>query len=344
MAETANKEALFGKTLKQLLEITARHGWPDYVARQLANWLYKQRVDTIDAMTNLSKKMRSELHESYRIGWSAPLKVDTSSDGTKKYLFNADKGGFIESAYIPEGKRHTLCVSSQGGCKMGCSFCMTGRQGFHGQLTPGEILNQIRSIPESQLLTNIVYMGMGEPLDNLGAVLDSLEILSADYGFGMSPRRITVSSIGMLPAIQTFLEKSRCHLAISLHSPFTGERNQLVPIEKTHPIHNVLDVIRQFPMEKQRRISFEYIVFKDLNHSPQHVKALAHLLQGFRCRINLIRFHPIPASPLQPPGESSLNAFKEALENKGITTTIRRSRGQDIQAACGLLSTKPPSL
>ncbi len=340
MTVPANKEALLGKTLKQLQEIITRHGWPDYVSRQLADWLYKHMIDTVDAMTNLSKKMRREINETYQIGWSAPLKAETSQDGTKKYLFNAIEGGLIESAYIPDGKRHTLCVSSQGGCKMGCSFCMTARQGFQGQLTSGEILNQVRSIPESHLLSNIVYMGMGEPMDNLEAVLDSLEILSAGYGFGMSPRRITVSTIGILPAIQTFLEKSRCHLAISLHSPFAEERNQLIPMEKAHPIDSILDAIRRFPIEKQRRISFEYIVFKDLNHSPGHVKALARLLQGFRCRINLIRFHPIPGSSLQSPDEASLLAFREALENKGITTTIRRSRGQDIHAACGLLSTK----
>ncbi len=337
--DTNNKIPLAGKTLEELQDIVLQYGRPRYTAEQIAGWLYTQRVDRIEDMTNLPKAFRQELDQSYYIGWDSPVATQLSSDGTKKYLFKTRMGGFIETAYIPDQKRHTLCVSSQVGCKMGCTFCMTARQGFQGQLSAGEMINQVCSVPESQQLTNIVYMGMGEPLDNIEALLKSLTILTASYGLGMSPRRITVSTIGLLPAIQTFLEKSNCHLAISLHSPFEEERKQLVPAQKTHPINKIIDAIRNHPTDKQRRISFEYIVFNDLNHSQKHVKALARLLQGVRCRINLIRFHHIPGSKLRPPSNENITTFKEELENKGLITTIRWSRGQDIQAACGLLST-----
>lgn len=337
--QTNDKIPLAGKTLEELQEIVDQYGRPKYTAEQIAGWLYTQRVDSIEEMTNLPKTFRQELERSYTTGWGSPVETRISSDGTRKYLFRTLKGGFIETAYIPDQKRHTLCVSSQVGCKMGCTFCMTARQGFQGQLSAGEMLNQVCSVPESQQLTNIVFMGMGEPLDNLKSLLKTLTILTASYGLGMSPRRITVSTIGLLPAIQTFLEKSNCHLAISLHSPFEEERKQLVPAQKIHPLKQIIDAIRSHPVDKQRRISFEYIVFNELNHSHKHVKALARLLQGIRCRINLIRFHPVPGSNLRPPSNENILTFKEELEGKGLITTIRRSRGEDIQAACGLLST-----
>jgi 23S rRNA (adenine2503-C2)-methyltransferase len=223
---------------------------------------------------------------------------------------------------------------------MGCLFCMTAKQGFQGQLSAGEILNQIRSLPERHLLTNIVYMGMGEPFDNLDETMKSLEILTADYGFAMSPKRITVSTIGIIPAIKTFLEKSQCHLAVSLHSPFEEDRKKLMPIQTVYPLNEVLDTIRSYDLSRQRRISFEYIMFRGLNDTPRHVKELARLLNGIRCRINLLRFHPIPGTPLQSSDDATIEWFREALKEKGIMTTLRQSRGQDIDAACGLLSTK----
>lgn len=337
------KEALFGKTLGQLQAIAGKLDMPAYTAGQVADWLYKKEITSIQEMSNLSQANRDKLAAQYEMGLSEPVKVQTSVDGTKKYLFRSRQGKFVEAAYIPESRRHTLCVSSQVGCKMGCLFCMTGKQGFQGQLGAGEILNQIRRLPERQSLTNIVYMGMGEPFDNLEPVMESLEILTADYGFGMSPRRITVSTIGIIPAMKVFLEKSSCHLAVSLHSPFEEERRRLMPIEHVYSLTEVLQAIRDFPMSKQRRISFEYIVFRDLNHSQRHVNELARVLNGIRCRINLLRFHPIPNTPLASPGDQVLLDFKAALEKKGLVTTIRRSRGQDIYAACGLLSTKEQS-
>ncbi|WP_372773984.1 23S rRNA (adenine(2503)-C(2))-methyltransferase RlmN [Mangrovibacterium sp.] len=334
------KEALFGKTLEELQAVCADLGLPKFAAKQIADWLYKKPVSSIEEMTNLSKKARESLSEKYTFGLIETTKVQESVDGTKKYLFPTGQGKFVETAMIPDKDRKTVCVSSQVGCKMGCLFCMTGKQGFQGQLTAGEIVNQIRNIPEWEDVTNIVYMGMGEPFDNLDEVLKSTQILTSEWGFAMSPRRITVSSIGIVPGLVRFLNESECHLAISLHTPFHEERQSLMPVEIAYPLEEVLQEIRNWDFGRQRRVSFEYIVFHGLNDTPAHVREMARLLDGIKCRINLIRFHPIPDTPLKGTDETTLIEFKEGLEKKGITTTIRASRGQDIYAACGLLSTK----
>lgn len=313
---------------------------PAYTAGQIAGWLYKKGVDDIAQMTNLSNKVRAQLTKNYIIGRIPPSQVQESVDGTKKYLYPAHNKLFIETAYIPEDNRHTLCVSSQVGCKMGCLFCMTGKQGFQAQLTAGEIVNQIMSLPERGLLTNVVYMGMGEPMDNIEQVLKSIEILTSDWGFGWSPRRINVSTIGIVPAMRRFIEESEAHLAISLHTPFNEERQQLMPIEQVYPVEEVIEVLREYDFGRQRRISFEYIVFDGLNDTPAHVRGLTKLLNGLRCRLNLIRFHPIPGSPLRGASAETMQWLAARLNEKGLQTTIRRSRGEDIYAACGLLSTK----
>ena len=334
------KNPLFGKTLNELTLIALDLGFPKFTGKQIAEWLYKKEVSSIEEMTNLSKKNRETLAGNYEIGLISYTKVQESVDGTKKYLFPTVHGKFIETAMIPDRDRKTVCVSSQVGCKMGCLFCMTGKQGFQGQLTAGEIINQIRSIDEFREVSNIVYMGMGEPFDNLDEVLNSLEILTSDWGYAMSPRRITVSTIGIVPAMLKFLETSEAHLAVSLHTPFDDERRKLMPIQMVYSIEDVVNEIRSWDFGRQRRVSFEYIVFKGLNDTPQHVRELARLLNQLKCRINLIRFHPIPGTPLEGTDEETLQNFKELLNEKGILTTIRASRGQDIYAACGLLSTK----
>ena len=335
-----HKDTLFGKTLSELNELAASMDLPRFAGKQIAEWLYKQEISEISQMSNLSKTARKTLSEKYDLGLSDPVNVRVSLDGTKKYLFNTAQNKPIETAFIPEQARNTICVSSQIGCKMGCLFCMTGKQGFQGNLSAGEILNQFRSIPEWKSLTNIVYMGMGEPLDNLDEVIKSLDILTSDWGFGLSPRRITVSTIGITPAMLQFLEKSEAHLAVSLHTPFDDERRKLMPIQQVYPLREVLSEIRSWDFGRQRRVSFEYILFEGFNDAARHVNELARILQGIRCRINLIRFHPIPGSPLKSPGEHAIQKFKDQLKDKGITTTIRASRGEDIQAACGMLSTK----
>jgi len=334
------REHLFGKTLEELKDLSVKLGLPSFTGRQLAEWLYKKEVSSFEEMTNLSLKARALLKENYDTGIISPTDVQVSVDGTKKYLFPALEGKFIETAYIPDGKRHTVCVSSQVGCKMGCLFCMTGKQGFQGNLSSGEILNQYRSIPEWRSITNLVYMGMGEPLDNLEEVLKSLEVLTSDWGFALSPRRITVSTIGITPAMLEFLNRSNAHLAVSLHTPFEEERRKLMPVQQVYSLKEVLKEIKSWDFGRQRRVSFEYILFKGFNDSVSHVNELSRILHGIRCRINLIRFHPIPDTPLESPDEETIQAFKEKLTAKGITTTIRASRGQDIWAACGLLSTK----
>jgi 23S rRNA (adenine2503-C2)-methyltransferase len=333
------KEKLFGKTLNELIAVTRRLGMPGFAAKQIADWLYKKEIQTIDEMTNLSKKMRELLSNDYELGLSDPVNFSLSSDGTKKYLYKVLNNKYIETAYIPEDDRATICVSSQAGCKMGCIFCMTGKQGFQGNLSSNEILNQFRSLPEFKQLTNMVYMGMGEPLDNLPEVLNSLDILTSEWGYAWSPTRITVSTVGLLNSIKEFLEKSRCHLAISLHSPFDDERRKLMPIQETNTVKEVFEIIRSFDFNKQRRVSFEYILFEGINDSPRHVKELARILNGIKCRINIIRFHQFPGSDLKSPGMVATITFREALNAKGILATIRSSRGVDINAACGLLST-----
>jgi len=315
-------------------------GLPNYTGKQLADWLYKKEIISLNEMTNLSKNVRELLNEKFDFGLCPPSKIQVSIDGTKKYLFPTLNGRFIETAMIPDKDRKTVCVSTQVGCKMGCIFCLTGKQGFQDQLTAGEIVNQIRGINEYGEISNIVYMGMGEPFDNLEAVLKSLTILTSEWGYAISPRRITVSSIGIIPAMIRFLHETEAHLAISLHSPFDEERRKLMPVQNAYPIADVVREIKSWDFGRQRRISFEYILFKGLNDTPMHISELARMLSGIRCRINLIRFHSIPGTTFESPGEELINNFRDQLNAMNITATIRASRGQDIYAACGLLSTQ----
>ena len=332
------KVKLLGKNLDELKAIVSSLGLPSFTARQLADWLYRKKVVSIEQMTNISLQNRQKISENFEIGASQPEEVMESSDGTKKYLFKVN-GKSIESVYIPEEGRATLCVSSQIGCKMNCLFCMTGKQGFSGNLTATDILNQIQSFPENDQLTNIVFMGMGEPFDNTNELLKVLEILTSDYGYGWSPKRITVSSVGIFPGLTAFLQKSSCNLAISLHTPFPEERLSLMPVEKAFPVEEIVKEIRQYNFSGQRRVSFEYILFKGINDTPSHVRGLVRLLSGLECRINLIRFHSIPGVSLEGASLSEMEKFRDQLTAKGIMTTIRKSRGEDILAACGLLST-----
>ena len=334
------KENLFGKTLDQLGGIVEAEGLPAYAARQIADWLYGKAATGFSAMSNLPRPARERLARTWGIDLNPPVKSTESTDGTVKHLFAADRGGFVEAAWIPEPKRSTLCLSVQVGCKMGCLFCMTGKQGFQGHLTSGEILNQFASLPQRDKVTNIVYMGMGEPLDNLANVLDSLEVLCADWGFGLSPTRITVSTIGLVPPMREFLARSRCHIAVSLHSPFEEERRRLMPVENVYPLEEVLAELRGSMARGQRRVSFEYILFDKLNDTPRHARELARILNGIRCRVNLIPFHPIPGTPLTPSPRPAMEQFEAHLREHGLLATIRRSRGLDIAAACGMLSTR----
>lgn len=332
-------EYLYGQTLPQLEALCNRLEIPRFAAKQIARWLYDKHATMIEAMSDLSARHRALLAETYEVGLTAPEKVSISTDGTKKYLYRTSQNHFIESAYIPDGDRATLCISSQAGCRMGCRFCATGRQGLQHSLSTNEILNQIGSLPERERLTNVVFMGMGEPLDNLDSLLPALEVLTSAWGFGWSPTRITVSTAGVASRLERFLEATQVHLAVSLHNPFPHERAEIMPVEKAWPIREVVEILRRYDFTHQRRVSFEYIVMSGLNDSPRHIRELCRLLDGIKCRINLIRFHKIPGSPYFSPDDRAMIAFRDALTAKGIHTTIRTSRGEDIQAACGLLST-----
>ena len=332
-------EYLYGQTLPQLEALCNRLEMPRFAAKQIARWLYDKHATTIEAMSDLSARHRALLAETYEVGLTAPEKVSISTDGTKKYLYRTSQNHFIESAYIPDGDRATLCISSQAGCRMGCRFCATGRQGLQHSLSTNEILNQIGSLPERERLTNVVFMGMGEPLANLDNLLPALEVLTSAWGFGWSPTRITVSTAGVASRLERFLEATQVHLAVSLHNPFPHERAEIMPVEKAWPIREVVEILRRYDFTHQRRVSFEYIVMSGLNDSPRHIRELCRLLDGIKCRINLIRFHKIPGSPYFSPDDRAMIAFRDALTAKGIHTTIRTSRGEDIQAACGLLST-----
>ena len=350
-------EALLGKTLSELQEVALSLGLQKFAGKQLAQWLYVQRVRSIDEMTNISLKGREALKARYTVGRHAPVREAVSVDGTRKYLFavenqkseieNQKSLNYIESVYIPEEDRATLCVSTQAGCKMGCRFCMTGTLGFHGQLPASEILNQIFEIDQLAItnhqssISNLVYMGEGEPMDNLDYVLRSLEIMTAEYGCAWSPKRITVSTVG-IPNMKRFLDESECHLAVSMHNPFAMERAAIMPAEKMMSITEVVALLKQYDWTHQRRVSFEYICWAGQNDTIRHAKELLRLLKGLNCRINLIRFHEGVEnikSDRHFPGsnEKQMEFLRDYLTQNGLTTTIRKSRGEDILAACGML-------
>ena len=336
------KQTLLGKTLEELQQVALSVGLQKFAGKQLAEWLYVRRTSSFEQMTNISLKGRQALEEQYTIGRHEPVAEAVSKDGTKKYLFRLSlEGGkgdvFIESVYIPDNDRATLCVSTQAGCKMGCKFCMTGTLGFHGQLPVGEILNQIFSIPDSDKLTNIVYMGEGEPMDNIDHVLRSLQVMTESWGCAWSPKRITVSTVGVVPGLERFLKESECHLAVSLHNPFGAERQDIMPIEKRYHLTDIVAMLKQYDWQHQRRVSFEYICWHGQNDTIRHAKELVRLLKGLPCRINLIRFHAGVDQAFAGSDEKQMEWLRDYLSNNGIMTTIRRSRGEDILAACGML-------
>ncbi len=334
-----DKPTLLGMTLPEIQAVAAELGMPRFAAKQIAAWIYDKKVADIDGMTNLSLKHRELLKSRYELGASAPVEAVHSVDGTVKYLFPAGEGRYVEAVYIPEAERATLCVSSQVGCKMNCLFCATGKQGFTANLTPAQILNQIYSLPERDTLTNVVFMGMGEPMDNLDNVLRALEILTADYGYAWSPKRITVSTVGLRKGLRRFIEESDCHLAISLHTPVPEQRAELMPAERAYSITDMVNLLHDYDFSHQRRLSFEYIMFKGVNDTLQYAEALVRLLRGLDCRVNLIRFHAIPGVDLEGSSMDRMIAFRDYLTQHGIFSTIRASRGEDIFAACGMLST-----
>lgn len=341
------KEKLLGLNLEALKAAAVSCGLKPFVGKQLAEWMYVKKVRSFDQMTNISKASREALAARFDLGVASPVGTAESSDGTKKYLFPVEcvvagrvEESAVEAVMIPDEDRRTLCVSSQAGCRMGCRFCMTGRQGWHGNLSASDIINQFLSVDEASSLTNTVFMGMGEPMDNYDAVAAAIEVLTADWGFGWSPKRITVSSVGLLPPLKKFLDTQKCHLAISLHNPFDEERLSFMPVQKAFPVRDVIALIRKYDFSGQRRVSFEYTMFSGYNDDKVHADALVRLLRGLECRVNLIRFHKIPDFQYECSPDASMEAFRDRLNNNGIMCTIRSSRGEDILAACGMLAGK----
>lgn len=339
------KEKLLGKDLEEMREAAIACGLKAFVGNQLCDWLYVKRIRSFDEMTNIAKASREKLAANYELGIREPAGKAVSSDGTTKYLFpvSCARGGGIEDSYveavmIPDDDRRTLCVSSQAGCKMGCRFCMTGRQSFHGNLSAADILNQFLSIDDPCTLTNTVFMGMGEPLDNYDQVSRAIRVLTAPWGFGWSPKRVTLSTIGVLPKLKEYLDSQKCHLAVSLHDPFGEERFSIMPVQKAYPIRDVVQLIKQYDFTGQRRVSFEYTMFAGFNDSLRHAQELLRLLGKLECRVNLIRFHKIPDFPYECASDKAMERFRDYLNNNGITCTIRSSRGEDILAACGMLA------
>lgn len=342
------KTEILGLSLEQLQKLAQSAGMPRFVGKQIAEWIYDKKVTSFEEMANISKKNKEWLEENCTIGREAPVACQVSSDGTRKYLFKAGGGKYVESVYIPDKDRATLCVSSQVGCRMNCYFCATGKMGFKGNLDAAQILNQIFSVPPAQEkgqmplapLTNIVFMGMGEPLDNWTNLKKALDVLTSPWGLAWSPKRITVSTVGKLPELKYLLDETDVHVALSIHTPFADERGSMMPAQKAFPLKDVMSVLRGCDFSRQRRLSAEYIMWKGVNDDMEHARALAKLLQGTHCRVNLIRFHAVPGIDLKPCSEERMVMFRNYLNSQGITATIRASRGEDIEAACGMLATK----
>ncbi len=340
------KQKLIGMTLEELQNVVMSGKMPKFVGKQLADWLYDKKVTSFDEMANISRKNKEWLAENYEIGREAPSDAHKSVDGTVKYLFRVGGGNVVESVYIPDKDRATLCVSSQSGCKMNCYFCATGRMGFKANLTAAQIINQILSIPPAPEkghepmtpLTNIVFMGMGEPLDNFKEVKKVIDILTAPWGLAWSPKRITVSTVGKLPQLKELLDETQVHVAISVHSADMAQRASMMPAQKAFPLSTVMKMLSGYDFSHQRRLSLEYIMWRNVNDDIAHADMLVKLIGNIDCRVNLIRFHKIPGVDLVPSSEDKMLMFRGYLNSKGITATIRASRGEDIEAACGMLA------
>jgi len=332
------KKRLCGLTASEISGLIQPGGFDHSAAIKVANNIYKKRITNLPDLTGISKKLISFLESNSETGIYPPAASEVSGDGTIKYLYISPEGLKIESVWLPDNKRRTVCVSTQSGCRMGCPFCVTGRYGFHGNLSAGDIVNQVISLPGSQVATHVVFMGMGEPMDNLENVIRACSILTAQWGVSLSPGNITVSSVGITPAVAVFLERSKCNLAISLFSPFSDERLRVVPAEKIYPVHEIIGMLKTFPVVRKRRFSAAYIMIRDVNDTDRHLEGLKDLLAGSGIRVNLIPYHQVKGDVYVSSSDERLMHFKHELVIHGISASVRKSRGADISAACGLLA------
>ena len=332
------KVNLCGLTANEIFDLFGHSGFTINHAVAISNAVYKKGVTDISKISKIPKKLKDDLHAIANTGIFIPVASELSEDKTIKYLYRTESGKEFETVYIPEDKRNTVCVSTQSGCRMGCKFCATGRYGFHGNLSAGEIVNQVISIPHASKVTHVVFMGMGEPMDNLEHVLKACRILTSEWGSAISSRNITVSTVGITPAIVEFLANSECNLTLSIHSPFHDERIRVVPAESIYPVREIIKICKNYPLKKKRRLTIAYVMIKGLNDTDLHLAELKTLLKGTRIRINLLPYHILPDDQNTPSAAERMQFFKHELVISGISASIRKSRGIDISAACGLLA------
>lgn len=326
-------------------EVAAELGEPAYRGEQLYAWLYRRRARTIAAMSDMGKGLRERLGERYRLRWPEVARCSRSVDGTVKYLFRLDDGVTVESVYIPESRRRTICISTQAGCPLKCAFCLTGIGGYRRNLGAGEILGQVAAVmeeaPREQKAWNVVVMGMGEPLLNYDATVAALRILMDPEGFAVAPRRLTLSTVGILPALERLMEEPvRPNLAISLHAPSEALRRELMPIEARYPLAQVLEAAQRYPIPRGGMVTYEYVLLRGVNDSAGHARQLVRRLKGSRCKVNLIPLNPAPEIPFEAPTPAAVDGFARILADAHLTVSVRRPRGQDILAACGQLHLK----
>ena len=332
------KRSLCGLTPDEIYDFIKNDGYHLSHAIAVALGIYRKRITEISEIPVIPKKLKTYLENYFNSGVFVPLNSEISVDKTVKYLFRTQEGKLFETVFIPDLKRNTVCVSTQSGCRMGCPFCVTAKYGFHGDLSAGEIVNQIISLPEAGRITHVVFMGMGEPMDNLEEVLKACEIITAQWGLSISPANVTVSTVGIIPGIEAFLNRSECNLTVSLYSPFEDERRNVVPVEKKYPVREVVEIMKNYPLRKKRRLSIAYVMIKNINDSDKHLERLKKLLQGSKIRVNLLPYHQGKNDKNNSSSDDRMQYFKHNLVVSGISASIRRSRGTDISAACGLLA------
>ena len=336
---------LKGMTRRELETFVEALGERAFRGRQIMRWIYHRGAEDFSVMSDLPKALRKRLSERARLSRLELIAEEESRDGTRKFLFGLSDGGAIESVLIPDEDRLTLCVSTQVGCAMGCRFCLTARGGFARDLTAAEIVDQVlqvrRLLPSSKRITNVVLMGMGEPLANYQEVVKAIEVMEDDLGLGLSARRITLSTVGLLPELERlFVDGVRCRLAISLNASDQETRQRLMPISRKYPLEQLLDVCRRLPLPPRERITFEYVLIAGVNSSPEDARRLASILKGIRCKVNLIPLNEAPKIPFRSPSREEILEFQRILIEAGYTALIRESRGADISAACGQLRGK----
>lgn len=332
------KIPLIGKSFDEITDIVLELKGQANYALEIAKWLYKKEALTFDEIDSIPLSFRKSLESNNCIGIYQPIHVNQSNDKTLKYLFKNQAEQQFESVFMPSLKRNTLCISTQSGCRMGCDFCLTGKIGFKGNLSTTDILNQYFSIPKHKEINRIVIMGMGEPFDNFDEVKKTVEILTAEWGVAFGASNITVSTVGLHEPLKEFLKNPFCNLAISLNSPFSDERKKLMPIERSNSITETVRLIKENPLEKPLRISFEYVALSGVNTDEMHAKAIAELLRGIKYHLNIIPWNNHNDSLYHSPKEIELNTFINCLNDLGVLTSIRQSRGQDIGAACGQMA------